>query len=51
MSESTFAGFSMEQLEVQELIVAVLLAFVLTGYKGWNPVAKWTMDQLSLVLL
>lgn len=51
MSGSTLAGFSMEQLEVQELPVAVLLAFVLIGSKGWNPVAKWTMGQLSLVLL
>lgn len=51
MSGSTLEGFSVEQLEVQELTVAVLLTFVLIGNKGWNPVAKWTMGQFSLVLL
>lgn len=51
MSGSTLAGFSVEQLEVQELTVAALLAFVLNGNKGGNPVAKWTVGQLSLILL
>lgn len=44
------AGLSVEQLEVQELTAPPLLAFVSTGNKGGDPVAK-TMGQLSLVLL
>lgn len=34
LSGSTFAGLSAEQLEVQELTRAALLAFVSTGNKG-----------------
>ena len=41
----------MKQLEAQELTAAPLLAFVSTGNKGGNPVAKGAMGQLGPVLL
>lgn len=50
-SGSILAGLSVEQLEGQELTAAPLLAFVSTGSKGGNPVTKWVMGQLRLVLL
>ena len=50
-SGSILAGLSVEQLEGQEVTAAPLLAFVSTGNKGGNPVTKWAMGQLSLVLL
>lgn len=43
LSGSTFAGLSAEQLEVQELTRAALLAFVSTGNKGGTlwPSGQW----------
>lgn len=51
LNGSSHAGLSVEQLEVQELTAAPLLAFVSTGNKGGKLVASWTMGQLSLVFL
>lgn len=50
-SGSTLADLSVKQLEVQELIASPPLASVSTENKGKNLVVKWTIGQLSLVLL
>lgn len=50
-SGSTLADLSVKQLEVQELIASPPLAFVSTENKRKNLVVKWTIGQLSLVLL
>lgn len=49
--EAFVQDFSLEKLELQELIAAPLLAFVSTGNKDGTPMAKWAMGQLSLALL